>query len=162
MSKPLNHLDAQGRARMVDVTEKPVTRRHAVARGRVNLQAATLRTISRGQVAKGEVLAVARVAGIQAAKETGRLIPLCHPLPITHAGVDFSFPPCPDPERGWIDIEAFATVPSRTGVEMEALTAVAVAALTLYDMCKEIDSTIRIEEIVLSEKQGGSSEGSNA
>ena len=142
---------------MVDVTGKPVTDRRAVAKGRVSFLASTLEAIKAGQVAKGEVLAAARVAGIQAAKQTSGLIPLCHPLPLSHVGVEFSLPQETPSARAAIQITATASTSAQTGVEMEALTAVAVAALTLYDMCKGIDQTIRIEEIFLAEKTGGKS-----
>jgi len=156
--KQLSHLDEQGRVQMVDVSSKASTFRRATARGRLSLQAATLKAIQNRAVPKGEVLAVARVAGIQAAKQTDRLIPLCHSLPLTHTGVDFAFPPSPDPQRATIEIEATATTLAPTGVEMEALCAVAAAALTLYDMCKGVDSTMRIEEILLLQKSAQEAE----
>ncbi len=161
MSDPaLSHLDSAGRARMVDVGGKPITAREAVAEGFVSLQPATVRAIADGTVPKGEVLAVARIAGIMAAKRCGELIPLCHPLGLEGVTVDFEVPPVPavgadavDPVR--IRIEAAARVTGRTGVEMEALTAVSVAALTVYDMCKAIDKSMEIGGIRLLRKTGG-------
>ena len=149
----LTHLDERGRARMVDVGAKPETERVAVARGRVRLQPATLALIRSGEVAKGDVLAVARVAGIMAAKRTGDLIPLCHPLPITAVEVDIT----PDEAASTLEIEATARIVGRTGVEMEALTAVSVAALTIYDMCKAVDRGMTIEAVRLVHKRGGRS-----
>ncbi len=146
--KRLTHLDAGGQARMVDVSAKPVKLREAVARGEIRLQPATLRLIESQAIAKGNVLATARVAGIQAAKKCGELIPLCHPLPITHCEVDFEIPK----SRNRIVITASARIAARTGVEMEALTAVSVAALTLYDMCKAVDKRMRITGIGLVSK----------
>jgi len=146
--KRLTHLDAGGQARMVDVSAKPVQLREAVARGEIRLQPATLRLIESQAIAKGNVLATARVAGIQAAKKCGELIPLCHPLPITHCEVDFEIPK----SRNRIVITASARIAARTGVEMEALTAVSVAALTLYDMCKAVDKRMRITGIGLVSK----------
>ena len=146
--KRLTHLDAGGQARMVDVSAKPVQMREAVARGEIRLQPATLRLIESQAIAKGNVLATARVAGIQAAKKCGELIPLCHPLPITHCEVDFEIPK----SRNRIVITASARIAARTGVEMEALTAVSVAALTLYDMCKAVDKRMRITGIGLVSK----------
>jgi cyclic pyranopterin phosphate synthase len=146
--KSLSHIDARGEARMVDVSEKPALRREAVAAGEILLQPSTLRLIESDQIAKGNVLAAARLAGILAAKKTGELIPLCHPLPITHCEVDFTIPKTQDR----IEIRACARITAQTGVEMEALTAVAVAALTIYDMCKAVDKTMRITEIKLLSK----------
>lgn len=146
--KTLSHLDAQGQVRMVDVTAKPVQRRTAVARGEILLRAATLELIESQRVAKGNVLATAKVAGVLAAKKTGELIPLCHPLPITHCGVEFELPAT----RDRIVITATATIAAQTGVEMEALTAVAVAALTIYDMCKAVDKHMKITEVALVSK----------
>jgi len=146
--KRLTHVDAGGEARMVDVSAKPVQLREAVARGEIRLQPATLRLIESQAIAKGNVLATARVAGIQAAKKCGELIPLCHPLPITHCEVDFEIPK----SRNCIVITASARIAARTGVEMEALTAVSVAALTLYDMCKAVDKRMRITGIGLVSK----------
>ncbi len=144
----LTHLDPRGEASMVDVSAKPVLLREAVARGEILLQPATLALIQANRVAKGNVLAAARLAGILAAKKTGELIPLCHPLPLTHCEVDFALPP-----RGRrIVITASAKVAAQTGVEMEALTAVTVAALTIYDMCKAVDKTMRITNVALVSK----------
>jgi len=144
----LTHVNARGEAAMVDVSAKSVSLRHAVARGEIRLRRATLVLIQRNRVAKGNVLAAARLAGILAAKKTGELIPLCHPLPLSHCGVDFEIPKA----RDRIVITASATVAAQTGVEMEALTAVSVAALTIYDMCKAVDKTMRITEIKLISK----------
>ena len=160
MSKQrLTHLDEQGRARMVDVGAKPVTAREAVAEGYVLLQADTLRAIADERVPKGEVLNTARIAGILAAKRCGELIPLCHPLPVESVEVDFDVPELePDgrePVR--LHIKGTARITGKTGVEMEALTAVCVAALTVYDMCKAIDKTMVIGEVRLVKKTGGSS-----
>ena len=138
---------------MVDVSEKAITRREAVARGEVTMQPATLARIAAGTLPKGDVLAVARLAGIMAAKRTAELIPLCHPLPLSHVDVVLT----PDPAKGRVRIEARVRVEARTGVEMEALTAVAVAALTLYDMCKAVDRAMTIGSIRLVRKQGGRS-----
>lgn len=148
-----SHLDDQGRARMVDISNKTPSDRRAVAEGRVSLQAETLQAIRSGTISKGEVLAVARIAGISASKETGRLIPLCHPLPLTHVAVDFDFPVEKNPGRSVIRIVAEAKTHASTGVEMEVLTAVALAALTIYDMCKGADKTIEIESIRLVKKE---------
>jgi cyclic pyranopterin phosphate synthase len=149
----LTHLDESGRARMVDVSDKDVTRREATARATVTMQPATARLIAAGGVAKGDVLAVAQVAGIMAAKRTPELIPMCHPLPIT--GVDMAFEL--DVEAARMEIRATVRVTGRTGVEMEALTAAAVAALTVYDMCKAVDRGMRIGDIELLHKSGGKS-----
>lgn len=147
----LSHVDARGRARMVDVSAKPITRRRAVASAEVVMDAATLALISAGKVAKGDVFSVARLAGLQAAKLTGQLIPLCHPLPLDHVFVEIAArPPC----RVAIRAEAIAT--GRTGVEMEALTAAGIAALTIYDMCKAVDRGMKVGPIQLEEKIGGS------
>jgi cyclic pyranopterin phosphate synthase len=151
----LTHLDEKGRARMVDVGEKPVTAREAVARGEVRMQLETLRLIAHGQVAKGDVLAVARVAGIMAAKRTPELVPLCHPLPLSFAGIEFDLRE--EADVGVVAIEAMARTSAQTGVEMEALTAVAVAALTIYDMCKAVDRAMRITDVRLVRKSGGQS-----
>jgi len=152
VSARLSHLDAQGRARMVDVSAKAVTAREAVARGVVRMRPETLQLIRRGGIAKGEVLAVARVAGIMAAKRTPEWIPMCHPLPIHVAAIDFR-----DAAPDTLEIEARVRVEARTGVEMEALTAVSAAALTVYDMCKAVDREMVIGEIRLIEKRGGRS-----
>jgi cyclic pyranopterin phosphate synthase len=149
---PLTHFDAEGRAAMVDVGGKAETQRQAIARGRVVMDPATLARIVEGQMAKGDVLAVARLAGIMAAKRTADLIPLCHPLMLTKVAVDLT-PAAPDA----VEIEATVALTGRTGVEMEALTAVTVAALTVYDMCKAIDRGMRIEAVRLSHKSGGKS-----
>ena len=148
----LTHFDEQGRARMVDVGAKAETDRIAVARGRIRMQPETLNRIRSGQIAKGDVLAVAQVAGIMAAKQTSALIPMCHPLLITEAKLNFHLH---EPDEVWI--EAAVKVSGKTGVEMEALTAVCTAALTIYDMCKAVDKTMTIGEIYLAEKQGGKS-----
>ena len=149
----LTHLDEQGHARMVDVGAKAETQREAVARGRVLMQPETLRLIVSGGLPKGDVLAVARIAGIMAAKRTSELIPLCHTLLLTHAAVTLE----PAPEGDSVLIEATVRTSGKTGVEMEALTAVSVAALTLYDMCKAVDRGMRIGDIRLAEKSGGRS-----
>ena len=145
------HLDSEGRARMVDVGGKEVTQRRAVARARVTMQEETAQALADGTVAKGDVLAVARVAGIQAAKRTSELIPLCHPLMLSSVQVDLI------PGPSWVDIEATAETVDRTGVEMEALTACSVAALTVYDMCKARDRAMQVEALGLVEKSGGRS-----
>lgn len=143
---PLTHLRADGTAAMVDVSEKPVVRREATAEGHIRLAPTALAAILTGDLPKGDVLAVARVAGIQAAKKTSELIPLCHPLPITRVAVDFT------PEESGVHIRATVRTDAKTGVEMEALTAVSIAALTIYDMCKAIDKTMVIDGITLLEK----------
>jgi cyclic pyranopterin phosphate synthase len=148
----LSHFDEHGASRMVDTTEKPGTLRQARASGLVHMAAETTRLIQNRALAKGDVLEVARLAGIMAAKRTGELIPLCHPLPLTAASVDFAFE-----SEVSLRIEATVRVFGRTGVEMEALTAVSVAALTVYDMCKAIDRAITIDRIRLEEKSGGRS-----
>jgi len=147
----LTHLDRKGQARMVDVGEKPVTRREAVASARVKMQPATVRALRTNALIKGDALAVARVAGIAAAKRTAELIPLCHPLPLDQVAVDFAF------GRNEARITARASVSARTGVEMEALTAAAVAALTIYDMAKAIDRGMEITALRLEKKSGGRS-----
>jgi len=144
----LTHLDAKGEARMVDVSAKPIQLREATAQGEVRLQRSTLELMQSDKIAKGNVLATARIAGIQAAKRTGELIPLCHPLPITHCEVSFDIPASADR----IVISASAKIAAQTGVEMEALTAVAVAALTIYDMCKAVDKEMCITEIKVISK----------
>jgi cyclic pyranopterin phosphate synthase len=148
----LSHLDERGAARMVDVSAKPETERIAIAEGFVAMQAATLSKIQRGGLPKGDVLAVARVAGIMAAKRTSELIPMCHPLAITAVTLDLE----PD-GRSRLRISATVKTTGQTGVEMEALTAVSVAALTIYDMCKSVDRDMRIESVHLLEKSGGRS-----
>ena len=147
----LTHLDPLGRARMVDVTPKEATHRRAIARCRVHMLAETTALVARGAVTKGDVLAVARVAGIQAAKRTTDLIPLCHPLLVGAVYVNFTI------DDTWIEIEAQVETVDRTGVEMEALTACSIAALTIYDMCKSADRTLTISELTLWEKTGGRS-----
>jgi cyclic pyranopterin monophosphate synthase len=149
----LTHFDEEGRARMVDVSGKDATERSAEARGTVFMEKATLERIMAGGIEKGDVLSVARLAGIMGAKRTPDLIPLCHPLALQSVAVDLA----PDPDRSAIDIVATCKVTGRTGVEMEALTAVAVAALTVYDMCKAIDRGMRIADIRLTHKSGGKS-----
>lgn len=149
----LSHLDAQGTARMVNVGEKADTRRLAVAEGVVLMQPETFEAIQQGNVKKGDVLSSARIAGIMGAKKTAELIPLCHPLPLTHLDIDFEL----DSQEHRIVIRAKAETIGKTGVEMEALTAVSVAALTIYDMAKALDRSMRIGEIRLLEKLGGQS-----
>lgn len=149
----LTHLDEQGRARMVDVGAKAETERVAIARCEVRMEPSTLALIQSGGVPKGDVIGVARVAGIMAAKRTGELIPLCHPLPITSAYVDFQF----DQEGSRVLIEAMVATVGKTGVEMEALTACSVAALTIYDMTKAADKGMVIGEVRLVKKTGGKS-----
>ena len=149
----LSHVDARGRARMVDVGQKAETAREAIATGAVHLQPATLRAIARGKVPKGDVLAAARLAGIQAAKRTHELIPLCHPLRLTAVEVELT----PRAARGTLAIRATVRALDRTGVEMEALVAVSVAALTVYDMCKAIDRGMTLDAVRLEEKRGGRS-----
>jgi cyclic pyranopterin phosphate synthase len=148
----LSHFDASGASRMVDVSGKPETDRGARASGSVRMQPATAAMIRDKAVAKGDVFEVARLAGIMAAKQTGSMIPLCHPLPLTGVAVDFSWP-----ENDLLRIEANVRTVARTGVEMEALAAVSVAALTVYDMCKAVDRNMTIEVIRLEEKSGGRS-----
>jgi cyclic pyranopterin phosphate synthase len=147
----LTHLDAQGRAAMVDVSDKPVSARVAIARGRVLMQAATLERIVEGGIAKGDVLATARIAGIMAAKRTHELIPLCHSLALAKVAVELT--PVQNPPA--IEIEAQIRLTGQTGAEMEALTAVSIAGLTIYDMAKAVDRTMEISGIVLREKRGG-------
>src|SRR5438046_3029003 len=148
----LTHFDDRGGSRMVDTSQKPETLREAKASGLVRMAPTTAALIRDRALAKGDVLEVARLAGILAAKKTGDLIPLCHPLPITSATVDFSFP-----ADDLLRIDATVRVLGRTGVEMEALTAVGVAALTVYDMCKAVDRVMTIERLRLEEKSGGRS-----
>jgi len=152
----LSHLDEQGRARMVDVGHKADTRREAIARGRVLMQPGTLALIQAGGLPKGDVLAVARVAGVMAAKRTHELIPMCHPLLLTHIGVEFQLlEPGENNGLAAIEITGTARTTGKTGVEMEALTAVAVAGLTIYDMCKAVDRGMRLEDVRLVHKSGG-------
>ena len=149
----LSHLDAEGKARMVDVSGKNVTERIATARGTIFMRAETLSLIMEKKVEKGDVFSVARVAGIMAAKKTSELIPMCHPLNIT--SVEIELTPQNNPPR--VEIEAVVKVTGKTGVEMEAMTAAAVAGLTIYDMCKAVDRGMVIEEVQLEEKSGGKS-----
>ena len=149
----LTHLDDQGNAKMVDVGDKDITSREAVARGHVSIQPETLQLIKEGLMKKGDVLTIAQLAGIMGAKKTSELIPLCHPLPLDRVDVDLEL----DEKEGRINITATAKTTARTGVEMEALTAVSVAALTLYDMCKSVDRGMRIETVRLVKKSGGRS-----
>ena len=146
--KRLSHLTRTGEARMVDVSAKPVLLREAIATGEIQLQPATLKLIESNAIAKGNVLATARLAGILAAKKTGELIPLCHPLPITHCEVSFAIPA----NRDRVVITASAKIAAQTGVEMEALTAVTIAALTIYDMCKAVDKAMVISGVRLLKK----------
>jgi cyclic pyranopterin phosphate synthase len=147
------HLDEEGRVRMVDVSEKAATAREAVAQGVVTMQPETFDLIGDQKVEKGNVLGTARIAGIMAAKRTAELIPMCHPLSITHVKVDFF----PQPDTHSIHIEAVVRVVGQTGVEMEALTAVSIAALTIYDMCKSYDRSMAISDVYLLKKSGGKS-----
>lgn len=147
------HFDAAGQAHMVDVGNKPATHRVARAAGNIRMQPETLQRILAGQVGKGDVLGIARIAGIQAAKRTGELIPLCHPLYLTHLSIEFH----PDADLSQVECTATAETTGNTGVEMEALTAVSVALLTIYDMCKAADRGMCIHDIRLIEKSGGKS-----
>jgi cyclic pyranopterin phosphate synthase len=149
----LSHLDEQGRAKMVDVSDKDISSRIAVARGTIHMRAETLALILDNKIEKGDVFSVARVAGIMAAKKTSELIPMCHPLNITSVEIDLT--PAENPAR--VEIEASVRVTGKTGVEMEAMTAVAVAGLTIYDMCKAVDREMSIGEIRLVKKSGGKS-----
>ena len=149
----LSHMDDTGRPRMVDVTEKPDTVREAVAKGMVRMQASTFQLIKKGGTAKGDVLAVAQLAGIMAAKRTPDLIPLCHPILIDNIKVEFSL----DEANSTVEITTTVESTGKTGVEMEALTATAIAALTIYDMCKAVDRGLKIENIRLLRKSGGKS-----
>lgn len=153
MEKRLTHMNEQGRAKMVDVSKKDDTKRIGVAAGRIRMQKETLELITAQKIKKGDVLAVAQVAGIMAAKKTWEMIPMCHPLLLT--GVDIAFRLCPEAS----EIEATATVKTtgKTGIEMEALQAVSTALLTIYDMCKAVDRSMMIKDIVLLEKDGGKS-----
>lgn len=150
---PLTHLDAHGHARMVDVGDKPVTHREAVAEAFVRMRPETLALITSGGLPKGDVLAVARIAGIQAAKRTSELIPLCHPLMLSSVKVEL----VPEVQNAGVRIQATCRLAGQTGVEMEALTAASVAALTLYDMCKAVDKAMVIEQVRLLAKTGGKS-----
>ena len=149
----LSHLDEQGRARMVDVSDKDVTSRIAVARGTIYMRPETLSLILEDKIEKGDVFSVARVAGIMAAKKTSELIPMCHPLNITSVEIDLS----PQQKPARVEIDATVRVSGKTGVEMEAMTAVAVAGLTIYDMCKAVDREMTVGEIRLVKKSGGKS-----
>lgn len=149
----LTHIDEEGRVHMVDVTDKPVTERRAVAYGEVKAASGTIRKILSDEMGKGDVLTTAKIAGVSAAKRTGELIPMCHPISITHIEIDLSL----SEDEGKISIIGVVLATGKTGVEMEALTAVSVAALTIYDMCKAVDRTMEIGSILLVEKQGGQS-----
>ncbi|HEU0073434.1 MAG TPA: cyclic pyranopterin monophosphate synthase MoaC [Dehalococcoidia bacterium] len=149
----LSHLDDAGRARMVDVTAKDETVRVAVAKGRIVMQPETLRLLLRGEIAKGNVLTTAQVAGVQAAKKTSELIPMCHPLLLTGIDVELE----PDESTSAVEITATVRTTGKTGVEMEALTAVSVAGLTVYDMCKAVDKGMQVEAVRLVSKTGGKS-----
>jgi len=151
MGKRLTHLGKRGEARMVDVSDKASTERVAIAEGRIRMRPATLATVKRGNAKKGDVLGAARLAGIMAAKRTYELIPLCHPLALSKVAVDI------EPIRGGLSVRATVKVTGKTGVEMEALTAVSVACLTIYDMVKAVERGMRIEGIRLIEKRGGKS-----
>lgn len=150
-ARQLTHLDARGQAQMVDVAEKPITDREAVAGVEVHMQRSTMRLLQSGAAKKGDVLAVARIAGIQAAKRTPELIPLCHAIALSKVEVNFE----PKPSRGVLVIETRVRAADRTGVEMEALTAAAAAALTVYDMLKAVDRAMTIRELAVLEKRGG-------
>ena len=154
MTLPLTHFDAQGQAHMVDVGAKPATHRIAVATGRITMQPATLAVIESGTAKKGDVLGVARIAGILAAKKTSDLIPLCHPLALTRVAVDFELAPSDQAVQCTATVETVGP----TGVEMEALTAVQVALLTIYDMCKAVDKNMEIEGVRVTQKCGGKSD----
>jgi cyclic pyranopterin monophosphate synthase len=154
LSQPLTHLNSEGAAHMVDVSEKPITARTAIAQGRVRMKPETLAAIAAGNLPKGDVLGTARLAGIMAAKQTAQLIPLCHPLPLQKVEVTIT----PEPDLPGYLIQATVKTKAETGVEMEALTAVSVAALTLYDMAKALEKSIQIESIHLVQKTGGKSD----
>ncbi|WP_333654723.1 cyclic pyranopterin monophosphate synthase MoaC [Dissulfurispira sp.] len=149
----LSHFDEKGKAKMVDVSEKPLTKREAIAVGSVHMKPETIKLIKDRLISKGDVLGVARVAGIMAAKKTSEMIPMCHPLSITSVSIDFDI----EEKKGRIDIKAIVGTIGQTGVEMEALTAVSAAALTIYDMCKSVDKEMIISDIMLMEKRGGKS-----
>ena len=153
MKNPLTHLDSRGNAHMVDVGDKPETRRIALASGSIRMKAVTLRLIQDGSNAKGDVLGVARIAAIQAAKRTSELIPLCHPLALTRVSVEFTT----NVKLSCITIEVTVETTGRTGVEMEALTGASIGLLTIYDMCKAVDRAMTIETVYLVEKSGGKS-----
>ena len=158
VAEDLTHFDPDGRARMVDVGDKPETNRRAVAMGHVVMQPATGKRILDGQIGKGDVLQVARLAGIMAAKKTEQLIPLCHSIPLSYVNIDLQ----PDIKNSCINIKAEASLVGKTGVEMEALTAVSIASLTIYDMCKSIDREMVITNVKLLHKSGGKSGEFNA
>ena len=149
----LTHFDEEGRSRMVDVSKKKVTKREAIAKGSVFMKSETLRLIKNQKISKGDVLGVAKIAGIMGAKRTSEFIPMCHPLSIDAIDINFNM----DEKEKRIDIEARVRVEAKTGVEMEALTAVAISALTIYDMCKSVDKGMVISDICLMEKRGGKS-----
>lgn len=149
----LTHFDEKGRAKMVDVSEKPLTNREAIASGSIYMKPETIKIIKDRQIVKGDVLCVAKIAGIMAAKKTSELIPMCHPLNITSVNIDFEI----DEEKNKVDIKTTAKIVGQTGVEMEALTATSIAALTIYDMCKAVDKEMVISSIMLLEKRGGKS-----
>jgi cyclic pyranopterin phosphate synthase len=151
LAGPLSHLDAQGRARMVDVGAKPATDRRAVARAVVRMAPATARAVAAGDLPKGDVVATARIAGIQAAKRTWELVPLCHPLPLSFVDVSVDV----DAEAGTVTLHGEARTTAPTGVEMEAMTACAVGALTVYDMVKGVERGVEVTQVVLLEKTGG-------
>jgi len=151
--KKLTHMDESGRPKMVNISEKPDTHRQAVAKGLVRMQPATLELIKKGQMAKGDVLSTAQLAGIMATKQTPNLIPLCHPILISDVRIEFNI----DDKESTVEITATVESTGKTGVEMEALTATAVTALTIYDMCKAVDRGMRIENIRLVKKSGGKS-----
>jgi cyclic pyranopterin monophosphate synthase len=153
----LTHFDTQGQAHMVDVGGKPATRRIAVAEGRIEMEPATFALVESGTAKKGDVLGIARIAGIQGAKKTSELVPLCHPLALTRLAVDFALRPADGAHRACVTCTATAETVGPTGVEMEALTAVQVALLTIYDMCKAVDRGMTITGVHLAEKQGGKS-----
>ncbi|QPJ63535.1 MAG: cyclic pyranopterin monophosphate synthase MoaC [Candidatus Nitronauta litoralis] len=159
MNNPLTHFNDQGRARMVDVSEKSVTERVATATGCILMKPATLELIQKGEIKKGDVLAVAQVAGIMGAKKTPEVIPMCHPLNLTGVDISFEINDEPEAESGLVSIDINATVKisGKTGVEMEALTAVSIAALTIYDMCKAADREMVIADVGLAYKAGGKS-----
>src|SRR5438477_9539502 len=152
-NKHLTHLDESGNIHMVDVTDRPETIREAIAKAQVRMQPSTVQLIETNQVSKGSVLEVAKIAGIMAAKQTPQLIPLCHPLPMTHIDIQFAL----DSTHGLIAIEARTRTHYKTGVDIEALTAATVAALTIYDMCKGVDTTITLEQAYIALKSGGKS-----
>jgi len=153
MTGQFSHLDNMGHAVMVDVSQKEITKRRAIASGKVLLNKNTFRMLMDKRIPKGDVLATARIAGILAAKKVGALIPLCHPLPLEHIAIEFVL----SKDLPGVEILATASITAKTGVEMEAMTAVSVAALTIYDMCKAVEKGIRITDIKLMEKSGGKS-----